>query len=92
VWVTWDHAAGAESGAGYKEAFAKGGAQVLASLTLPFPQTNFQPLLAQLPHPGVDVVGSFFAGGGAAWRPPPRTRPPAGAADDGAASRKAQFR
>jgi branched-chain amino acid transport system substrate-binding protein len=65
VWVTWDYAAGAESGAGFKEAFEKGGGQVLPSLTLPFPQTNFQPLLAQIPGLGVDAVGSFFAGGGA---------------------------
>jgi branched-chain amino acid transport system substrate-binding protein len=65
VWVTWDYAAGAESGAGFKEAFERGGGQVLPSLTLPFPQTNFQPLLAQIPGLGVDVVGSFFAGGGA---------------------------
>lgn len=65
VWVTWDYAAGAESGGGYKEAFEKGGGQVLPNLTLPFPQTNFQPLLAQIPGLGVDVVGSFFAGGGA---------------------------
>ena len=65
MWVTWDYAAGAESGAGYKEAFEKGGGQVLPSLLLPFPQTNFQPLLAQIPGLGVDVVGAFFAGGGA---------------------------
>src|SRR5262245_28741998 len=65
VWVTWDYAAGAESGAGFKEAFEKGGGQVLPSLTLPFPQTNFQPVLAQIPGLGVDVVGSFFDGGGA---------------------------
>ena len=65
VWVTWDYAAGAESGAGFKEAFEKGGGEVLPNLTLPFPQTNFQPLLAQIPGLGVDVVGSFFAGGGA---------------------------
>jgi branched-chain amino acid transport system substrate-binding protein len=38
---------------------------MLPDLTLPFPQTNFQPLLAQIPGLGVDVVGSFFAGGGA---------------------------
>jgi len=38
---------------------------MLPNLTLPFPQTNFQPLLAQIPGLGVDVVGSFFAGGGA---------------------------
>jgi branched-chain amino acid transport system substrate-binding protein len=65
VWVTWDYGAGAESGAGFKEGFEKGGGQVLPSLVLPFPQTNFQPLLAQIPGLGVDVVGSFFAGGGA---------------------------
>jgi branched-chain amino acid transport system substrate-binding protein len=65
VWVTWDYAAGAESGAGFKEGFEKGGGEVLPSLALPFPQTNFQPLLAQIPSLGVDVVGSFFAGGGA---------------------------
>jgi branched-chain amino acid transport system substrate-binding protein len=65
VWITWDYAAGAESGAGFKEAMEKAGGQVLPSLTLPFPQTNFQPLLAQIPGLGVDVVGSFFAGGGA---------------------------
>ena len=65
VWVTWDYAAGAESGAGFKEAFEKAGGQVLPNLTLPFPQTNFQPLLAQIPGLDVDVVGSFFAGGGA---------------------------
>ncbi|HEY7084316.1 MAG TPA: ABC transporter substrate-binding protein [Hyphomicrobiaceae bacterium] len=65
VWVTWDYAAGAESGAGFSEAFEKGGGQMLPNLTLPFPQTNFQPLLAQIPGLGVDVVGAFFAGGGA---------------------------
>jgi branched-chain amino acid transport system substrate-binding protein len=65
VWVTWDYAAGAESGAGFKEAFEKDGGAMLPNLTLPFPQTNFQPLLAQIPGLGVDVVGSFFAGGGA---------------------------
>jgi branched-chain amino acid transport system substrate-binding protein len=65
VWVTWDYAAGHESGAGFKEAFEKGGGQTLPNLMLPFPQTNFQPLLAQIPGLDVDVVGSFFAGGGA---------------------------
>jgi branched-chain amino acid transport system substrate-binding protein len=65
VWVTWDYAAGAESGAGFKDGFEKAGGEVLPTLSLPFPQTNFQPLLAQIPSLGVDVVGSFFAGGGA---------------------------
>ena len=65
AWITWDYAAGAEAGAGFKEGLEKSGGQVVQSLTLKFPETNFQPLLAQIPGLGVDAVGSFFAGGGA---------------------------
>jgi branched-chain amino acid transport system substrate-binding protein len=65
AWVTWDYAAGSESGAGFKEGLEKGGGQVVQTLTLKFPETNFQPLLAQIPGLGVDAVGAFFAGGGA---------------------------
>jgi branched-chain amino acid transport system substrate-binding protein len=65
AWVTWDYAAGAESGAGFKEGLEANGGQVVQTLTLKFPETNFQPLLAQIPGLGVDVVGAFFAGGGA---------------------------
>ena len=65
VWVTWDYAAGAESGQGFKDGLEKHGGQMVDILKLPFPQTNFQPLLAQIPGLGVDVVGAFFAGGGA---------------------------
>jgi branched-chain amino acid transport system substrate-binding protein len=65
VWVTWDYAAGAESGEGFKQGLEKHGGQLVDILKLPFPQTNFQPLLAQIPGLGVEVVGSFFAGGGA---------------------------
>jgi branched-chain amino acid transport system substrate-binding protein len=65
AWVTWDYAAGAESGQGFKEGLEKLGGQVVEFLKLPFPQTNFQPLLAQIPGLNVDAVGSFFAGGGA---------------------------
>jgi len=65
AWITWDYAAGAESGQGFKDGFEKGGGQVTKTLTLKFPETNFQPLLAQIPDLGVDVVGAFFAGGGA---------------------------
>ena len=66
AWVTWDYAAGAESGAGFKEGLEAAGGQVVQTLTLKFPETNFQPLLAQIPGLGVDAVGAFFAGGGAA--------------------------
>ena len=65
AWVTWDYAAGAESGAGFREGLEKHGGQVVKVLTLKFPETNFQPLLAQIPDLGVEVVGAFFAGGGA---------------------------
>lgn len=65
AWVTWDYAAGAESGEGFKQGLEAGGGQVVQTLTLKFPETNFQPLLAQIPSLGVDAVGSFFAGGGA---------------------------
>jgi branched-chain amino acid transport system substrate-binding protein len=65
AWVTWDYAAGKESGDGFRDGLRSGGAELTKVLTVPFPETNFQPLLAQLPGLGVDAVGSFFAGGGA---------------------------
>jgi len=65
AWITWDYAAGADMGAGFKEGLEKAGGQVVQELKLPFPQTNFQPLLAQIPGLNVEAVGAFFAGGGA---------------------------
>ena len=65
VWVTWDYAAGKESAEGFRDGLKSGGAELVQVLTLPFPETNFQPILAQLPGLGVQAVGSFFAGGGA---------------------------
>ena len=65
AWVSWDYAAGNEAGQGFADGLKSGGGQLVKTLTLPFPETNFQPLLAQLPGLGVDVVGCFFAGGGA---------------------------
>ncbi len=65
AWVTWDYAAGKESGEGFRDGLKSGGAELTHVLTLPFPETNFQPILAQIPGLGVEAVGSFFAGGGA---------------------------
>ncbi len=65
AWVTWDYAAGKESGEGFRDGLRAGGAELTHTLVLPFPETNFQPILAQLPGLGVEAVGSFFAGGGA---------------------------
>jgi len=65
AWVTWDYAAGKEAGEGFRDGLKAGGAELVTVLSLPFPETNFQPILAQLPGLGVQAVGSFFAGGGA---------------------------
>jgi branched-chain amino acid transport system substrate-binding protein len=65
AFVTWDYAAGQQMNAGFKEGLEKSGGQLVETLTLKFPDTNFQPLLAQLPGLGVETVGAFFAGGGA---------------------------
>ena len=65
AWVTWDYAAGKESAEGFRDGLKSGGAELVQILTLPFPETNFQPILAQLPGLGVDAIGAFFAGGGA---------------------------
>lgn len=65
AWVTWDYAAGKESGEGFRDGLRSGGAEMTHQLTVPFPETNFQPILAQIGGLGVDAVGSFFAGGGA---------------------------
>lgn len=65
AWVTWDYAAGKESGDGFRDGLRDGGAEMTHLLTVPFPETNFQPVLAQIGGLGVEAVGSFFAGGGA---------------------------
>jgi branched-chain amino acid transport system substrate-binding protein len=65
AWVTWNYAAGDEHGEAFRQAFEEGGGKVVQVLKLPFPETNFQPILAQIPGLGVDAVGCFFAGGGA---------------------------
>ena len=65
AWVSWDYAAGIEAAEGFRDGLAKEGGELTKILTLKFPETNFQPLLAQLPELGVEAVGAFFAGGGA---------------------------
>jgi branched-chain amino acid transport system substrate-binding protein len=65
AWMTWDYAAGNEAGEGFREGLRQGGGEVVRELKLPFPETNFQPLLAQLPGLNVEAVGCFYAGGGA---------------------------
>jgi branched-chain amino acid transport system substrate-binding protein len=65
VTITWKYAAGDESVGGFKEAFEKGGGQVVKELSLPFPNVEFQPLLTEIASIKPDAVYTFFAGGGA---------------------------
>jgi branched-chain amino acid transport system substrate-binding protein len=65
VTITWKYAAGDESVKGFKEAFEKGGGQVVKELSLPFPNVEFQALLTEIAASKPDAVYTFFAGGGA---------------------------
>jgi branched-chain amino acid transport system substrate-binding protein len=65
VTITWNYAFGNESVAAFTEGFEKGGGKVSESLTLPFPNVEFQALLTQIAAQKPDAVYAFFAGGGA---------------------------
>jgi len=65
VSVTWKYAAGAESVDGFKKSFIKGGGEVIKDITLPFPDVEFQSILAEVASLKPDAVYAFFAGGGA---------------------------
>jgi branched-chain amino acid transport system substrate-binding protein len=65
VTITWGYAAGAESVAGFKEAYTKSGGQVVKELSLPFPNVEFQALLTEIASLKPDAVYTFFAGAGA---------------------------
>ncbi len=63
--VTWRYTAGAEMISAFTENFTKLGGKVVADLTVPFPEVEFQALIAQIASQKPDAVFSFFAGGGA---------------------------
>lgn len=64
VTITWDYAAGHEDLAGFEEAFIDAGGEIISQLLVPFPNTEFQPYLAQIANLRPDAVYTFFAGGG----------------------------
>ena len=66
VTLTWKYAAGQQMVDGFKEAFEKGGGKVTKEMTLPFPNTEFQPYLTEIAAIKPDAVYVFFAGAGAA--------------------------
>ena len=66
VWISWKYAAGDESARSFKEGFEKTGGKVVKELGLPFPNVEFQPLLAEIASIKPDAVACFFAAAGAA--------------------------
>ncbi len=65
VSITWKYAAGDEMAAAFKEGFEKNGGKVVKTLSLPFPNVEFQALLTEIASTKPDAVFSFFAGAGA---------------------------
>jgi branched-chain amino acid transport system substrate-binding protein len=65
VTITHKYAAGDESVRGFREAFEKGGGQIVKDLSVPFPSVEFQALLTEIAALKPDVVYTFFAGGAA---------------------------
>jgi len=64
VTISWKYAAGDESVKGFREGFEKGGGKVLKDLSLPFPSTEFQPLLTELATLKPESAYVFVAGAG----------------------------
>jgi branched-chain amino acid transport system substrate-binding protein len=65
AWASWSDAAGKEAGDGFADGLRSGGAELTRALTVRYPETNFQPLLARLSSLGVDAAGALFTGAGA---------------------------
>ena len=65
VTLTWKYSAGLQAIEGFKESFTAGGGEIVQELTLPFPNTEFQPYLTEIATLKPDAVFVFFAGGGA---------------------------
>jgi branched-chain amino acid transport system substrate-binding protein len=66
VFLTWKYTAGEEYADAFKEGFEAHGGSVLASLSLPFPQAEFGPLLTKIAALKPDAVSCFFSGTAAA--------------------------
>ena len=64
VTVSWKYTAGEESLRGFKDAIEGTDTQVIADLTLPFPNVEFQAILTQISALKPDAVYAFFGGAG----------------------------
>ncbi|NBV88240.1 MAG: ABC transporter permease [Betaproteobacteria bacterium] len=66
VFLTWKYTAGDEFASAFTEGFEAHGGKVLGSLSLPFPQAEFGPLLTRIAALKPDAVSCFFSGTAAA--------------------------
>lgn len=64
--LTWKYAAGLQMVDSFKEAYEKAGGKITKAMTLPFPNTEFQPYLAEIAARKPEAVYVFFGGPGAA--------------------------
>ena len=65
VTVSWKYTAGEESLRGFKDGIKGSSTSVVADLTVPFPNVEFQALLTQISALKPDAVYAFFGGAGA---------------------------
>ncbi len=63
--ITWRYAAGTQMIDAFKEGFTKAGGKIADDLALPFPEVEFQALIARIATLKPDAMFAFFAGGGA---------------------------
>jgi len=65
VTVSWKYTAGEEFVRGFKDGLEGSSSRVVADLTVPFPNVEFQAILTQISALKPDAVYAFFAGPGA---------------------------
>ncbi|MCB1756076.1 MAG: ABC transporter substrate-binding protein [Gammaproteobacteria bacterium] len=63
--ISWNYTGGKEAIAGFEESFKAAGGTISKQILVPFPSTNFQPIISDVASAKPDAVFVFFAGGGA---------------------------
>lgn len=61
----WNYGAGKQSAQGFKDGFVPHGGNIVKEIGVPFPEVQFQAVLAEIASLKPDAVYTFFAGGGA---------------------------
>ena len=61
----WNYGAGKQSAQGFKDGFVPHGGNIVKEIGVPFPEVEFQAVLAEIASLKPDAVYTFFAGGGA---------------------------